>query len=158
MKINLLNEIAREGTTLKSRLLMSRSLRAADAHVSSCLIPVWPTRPKLMAPSADVWKCGENLRRDEMARTIMLERELKIGSQAGSDCDIVLPGNFDVALQRLVRRQVFAEPSQSRPSTLPISYHSHPGHLGGSRDAFEAWSSQISPAGAPACMSSLCQA
>ena len=74
---------------------MSRSLRAADAHVSSCLIPVWPTRPKLMAPSADVWKCGENLRRDEMARTIMLERELKIGSQAGSDCDIVLPGNFD---------------------------------------------------------------
>ena len=71
---------------------MSRAVGAADAHRSS-LIAVRPARPKLMAPSADVLKRGENLRRDMMARTIMLERELKIGSQAGSDCDIVLPGN-----------------------------------------------------------------
>jgi hypothetical protein len=34
----------------------------------------------------------------------------------------------------------------------------HPGHLGGLRDAYEAWSSQVSPAGAPARMSSVCQA
>ena len=88
---------------------------AAAQRASVSLDP--PTRPVLLAPSAEVWKRGEGLRNSESLYRILLSRDLKMG---GERCDVALPGENDAfgeAIEEYVPL-LFLAIETGRPATL----------------------------------------
>ena len=64
--------------------------RGPASSSTTALAPL--TRPRLAAPSTEIWRHGEDLRSSCSALKTLQSRELKIG---GERCDIALPGQDD---------------------------------------------------------------
>ena len=64
--------------------------RGPASSSTTALAPL--TRPRLAAPSAEIWQQGEHLRSSRFALQTLQSRELKIG---GDRCDIALPEEDD---------------------------------------------------------------